>query len=62
MKSDSHLPSSLPSIDGPLRILVLCMLFIALAMPVLNDKPWQEAVNFWDKKIAPHFGSNKTSK
>ncbi len=59
MKNDSHLPSSLPSVDRLLRMMVLGMLVLSLAMPVLSDKPWERIGDFFNKKVAPYVGMEK---
>jgi hypothetical protein len=42
-----------------LRRLVLAMLAISLAMPVISDKPWEKAGEYFSRKVAPHIGMEK---
>lgn len=59
MKNDKHLPSALPTVDRLLRRLVLAMLAVSLAMPVISDKPWEKAGEYFSRKVAPHIGMDK---
>ncbi len=55
MKHASKLPSDIPNIDNWIRRGILMALLCAIALPMIEDKPWERAGDFWEKRVTPHI-------
>ncbi|MBP9669298.1 MAG: hypothetical protein KBE09_03345 [Candidatus Pacebacteria bacterium] len=57
MRREYKLPSDIPNVGNWIRRGIAIALLCAVALPVIEDKPWQRASDFWDKRVTPHVQS-----